>query len=443
MRAILGYIILVITVLYAVSRNHRWALFGMIACDNIRPGDPFIGFGMESVRFSITYYVVGLGLLLVFYRRYRITFDRFHWPILLLFMSVVNSGLHAPCWGPAVFQIDFWFKMLLQYYLICAFIRDEKEMRELYWAIALSVVVVGIRYCYGKFFTYERRFEGATGDRNEMAMAMAMAVPFVFILGLTTRDVRKRMFIWSLLIPIGLSNVLSLSRGGMLGMIGVSGYLLYRLHHKRWIVVVGVVGGLVVLGNLPTEVTARFMTIGHASRTDESARGRLNAWDASKAMARDRPMTGVGVGNFLVYFKRYAPNPNSIHVAHSSFYQLLGEQGLPGVAVWLYLVVMVWVVASWAEVKLNRLERGAWTPGRYYLIALKASWIGYVSCGAFLSQEDMDFFYHLVAITSRFTVFLNHRETELIEKCKRELREQANRPVELAYPLPDGATPAV
>ena len=228
-----------------------------------------------------------------------------------------------------------------------------------------------------------------------------------------------------------------------LGLIAVGGYLLYRLHHKRWIIVVGVVGALVVLGNLPTEVTARFMTIGRASKTDESARGRLNAWDASKAMARDRPMTGVGVGNFLVYFKRYAPNPNSVHVAHSSFFQLLGEQGIPGVAIWLYLVVMVWVVSSWAEVKLNRLERGAWTNGRYYLIALKASWVGYVSCGAFLSQEDMDFFYHLVAITSRFTVFIGQREQELIENRKRELREQANRPVDAPFALPEGARPAV
>ncbi len=442
MRVALGYMILVFTVLWAITRNHRWALFGMIACDNIRPGEEHIGLGMMSVRFSFTYYAVSLGLLVLFYRRYRITSDRFHWAIFALFLAMVNSGLHAPCYGPALFRIDTWYKMLVQYYLICAFIRDEREMRELFWAIAGSVFFVSLRYAQAKFFTYERHFEGATGDRNEMAMTMVMAVPFFAILGLTARDVRKRIFAWACIAPLGLCTILCLSRGGMLGLIAVGGYLLYRLHHKRWIVVVGVVGALVVLANLPTEVTARFMTIGHASKTDESARGRINAWRAAGNMARDRPLTGVGVGNFLVWFKRYAPNPESVHVAHSSFYSLLGEQGYPGLLAWIYLVVMTWLVASWAEVRLARLERGQWTQGRYFLVAVKSSWVGYVICGAFLSQEDMDFFYHLVAITSRYTVFVGRREEEVAEERRKELQSKANQPTLPPFPLPPGALPA-
>lgn len=431
MRVALGYMILLVTVLYALTRNHRWALFGMIACDNIRPGDEHIGFGMESVRFSITYYIVALALLLVFYRRYRITSDRFHWAVFLMFISVVNSALHAPCYGPAAFQIDNYYKMLMQYYLICAFIRDERESRELYWAIGLSVVTVAIRFCWGKFIGYERNFEGATGDRNEMAMACVMAVPFMVILGLTTKHIVYRAIAWSTLIPLVLTIGFSLSRGGMLGMIAVGGYILYRLHHKRWLIVVGIAVALVGVANMPSEIVQRFATIGSASKKDASAIGRLNAWDAAKNMARDRPLSGVGTGNFLVWFKRYAPNPNDIHVAHSSFYQLLGEQGYPGVIIWIWLVVMCWMVASWVEVRLVRLEHGAWTHSRYYLVMIKASWVGYVLCGAFLSQEDMDYFYHLLAIVSRFTVFVRRREDEVRSEHQRALLAQANKPIEV------------
>ncbi len=430
MRVALGYMILMVTVLWALGRNHRWALFGMIACDNIRPGDPHIGFGMESVRFSITYYGIAIALLLGFYRRYRLTSDRFHWAILVLFLSVVNSALHAPCYGPAAFQIDNYFKMLMQYYLICAFIRDEREMRELYWAIGLSVVTVAIRFCWGKFIGYERNFEGATGDRNEMAMACVMAVPLMATLGLTTRHVIYRMLAWATLVPLALTIGFSLSRGGMLGLIAVGGYMLYRLHHKRWIVVVGIVVAIVGVANMPSEIVQRFATIGSASKKDASAIGRLNAWGAAKNMARDRPFTGVGAGNFLVWFKRYAPDPNDIHVAHSSFYQLLGEQGYPGVAIWIWLVVMCWMVASWVEVRVIKLEHGAWTNTRYYLVMIKASWVGYVLCGAFLSQEDMDFFYHLLAIVSRYTVFTQRREDEARAARQQSLLDQSNRPIE-------------
>ncbi len=437
MRVALGYMILLATIFWALARNHRWALFGMIACDNIRPGDEHIGFGMESVRFSISYYAVALGLLLVFYRRYRITSDRFHWGVFLMFISVVNSALHAPCYGPAAFQIDNYYKMLMQYYLICAFIRDERESRELYWAIGLSVVTVAIRFCWGKFIGWERNFEGATGDRNEMAMACVMAVPFMAILGLTTKNIIYRLIAWSTLVPLVLTIGFSLSRGGMLGLIAVGGYILYRLHHKRWIVVVGIAVALVGVANMPSEIVQRFASIGSASKKDASAIGRLNAWGAAKSMAHDRPLTGVGSGNFLVWFKRYAPDPNDIHVAHSSFYQLLGEQGYPGVAIWIWLVVMCWMVASWVEVRLVRLEHGAWTNGRYYIVMVKASWVGYVLCGAFLSQEDMDFFYHLLAIVSRYTVFVKRREDELRAERQKALVAQANKPIEVPAVLAD------
>ncbi len=212
--------------------------------------------------------------------------------------------------------------------------------------MGLSMVVVGIRYCYGKFLLGEHRFEGATGDRNEMAMAMVMAWPLLFMLGLTTKVMWKRAVAWASLVPLMLSIVFCLSRGGMLGLIAVVGYVLYRLHHKRWLWVVGICGGLVGLANLPTTVTARFMSIGSAAKKDASAIGRLNAWGAARAMVRDRPFWGVGSGNFLVYFRRYAPDPNDVHVAHSSFYQLMGEQGLPGLIVWLYLVLMTWTVGE-------------------------------------------------------------------------------------------------
>ena len=60
-------------------------------------------------------------------------------------------------------------------------------------------------------------------------------------------------------------------------------------------------------------------------------------------------------------------------------------------------------------------------------MGLKASWIGYALCGAFLSQEDMDFFYHLVAITSRYTVFIREKELAFIAQ-QRELSAPSERP---------------
>lgn len=442
MKTLLGYAILLLSLAVVFLRNPRWAVYGMVMCDNIRPGDEHIEFGMESVRFSITYYAVALGFLLVFYKRYRMTSDRFHWAIFFLFLSVVNSALHAPCFGPAFVQIDNYYKMLLQYYLICAFIRDEKQIRELFWAIGLSMFVVSLAFFYNKFYLGRANWEGATGDRNEMAMAGVMAFPMMFMLGLTAKDRAVKLFAWGTLPFLALMILFSLSRGGMLGLGAVGGYLLYRLHHKRWLIVVGVITAIVGLLNMPSEVAARFMTIGSASRRDASAIGRLNAWSAARAMARARPLWGVGTGNFLVYFRRYAPDPDDVHVAHSSLYQLMGEQGFVGVFMWGYIVLMTWLVATWCEWRIVRLDRGKWSHTRYYLVMIKGSWVGYVLCGAFLSQEDMDFFYHIVAITSRFTVFIADREAIVrAERAARIAAEKEFNRKELVLP-PVGGGPS-
>lgn len=418
MLATIGWVVLVITVLMSL-RNPRVAVFGMIWYDHIRPGDEFIyrfntdGFFLadaRTVKFSITYYAVAALMLLVQYRRYRITSDRFHWSIFFMFLAVVNSALFAPCFGPAIIRVDDYYKMFLQYYFICAFIRDEKQMRSLFWAIGLALLMVSFRYCYGKFILGEYRFEGATGDRNEMAMAMVMAFPFFLILGLTSQRRVTKIIAFASLAPLAASILFSLSRGAMLGLIAVNAYTLYRLHHKRWLIVLGVVVAIVGLMNMPPQIVARFSTIGTASKQDASAIGRLNAWSAARHILADRPMNGMGVGNFLVYFRRYADDPEDVHVAHSSFYQLMGDMGYPGLIVWIYNVAMLWFVTTWLEMRVTRLDRGKWTDTRYYLLIIKAAWVGYALCGAFLSQEDMDFFYHLLAICSRFSVFIEVRE---------------------------------
>lgn len=416
----IGYLILVATALLAF-RHPRVAVYGMVICDNLRPQDPHIRLGFDSVKFSITYFAIGLLTFLLYYKKFRLTSDRFHWSILIMFLAVMNSAIFAPCYDVTLPEIDRYFKMFLQYYLICAMVRDEREMRELFWAIGLTMLVVSLQFMNIKFVTGELPnvpFEGATGDRNEMAMAVNMALPFILILGLTSPKRWVKLACFGMLGPMTVCVFFSGSRGGMLGYGAVMGYTLYRLHHKRWLIVLAVIVGLAGVANLPSTIVMRFATIFTATKKDASTIGRLNAWAAARNIIKDRPLMGAGTGNFLVYFKRYAPDPNDVHVAHSSFYQLMGEQGFPGLLTWIYLVAMCWLVATWLEMRLVRLNRGRWDDARYMLVAIKASWVGYVLCGMFLSQEDMDFFYHLVAMVSRYGVFVGAREAQVYAERK-------------------------
>lgn len=412
MRALIGWALLMVTVVLAL-RHPRVALFGLVACDYIRPQqgeDGRVLWGFEGVKFSMVLNGLALLLLLLGARRFPLRWERFHGGVALLFLSVVNSAVFAFRPELAWPRVYDYLLTVLQYVFICAFIRDLEDLRKLYWAIGLSVALVGVRYCYGKFVLGEYGWEGPTGDRNELAMTMVMALPFLFVLSLTARKVAARVVALVAIAPCALVTVFSLSRGGFLGLLAVGLYVLFRLHHKKWLIGLAVVGVVAGISLVPPEFYERIGTVKTAHRDDASSRGRINAWYAAVEMAKDRPLTGVGVGNFLVHFRRYAPDPDDPHVAHSSFFQILGDAGLPGLLSWLFLVGALWAGAARVEKHLIYTRRGRWTDERYYVLAVKAAWLGYVVCGAFLSQEDFDFFYHLLGITSRLMVFVVVRE---------------------------------
>jgi probable O-glycosylation ligase (exosortase A-associated) len=329
---------------------------------------------------------------------------RFHLGVLLLFLAVVNSAVFAFRSELAWPRVYDYALTLLQYVFLCAFIRDLRDVRKVFWAIGLSISFVALRYNYGKFGLGEYGWEGPTGDRNELAMMMVMAMPILLVLGVTAEQRISKWIALAAVAPCALVVIFSLSRGGVLGLAAVALYILARLHHKKWIIGLGVVAVLAGMSLVPPEFYERMGTVQTAADSDASSRGRINAWHASMAMVRDRPMTGVGVGNFLVRFRHYAPNPEDAHVAHSSFFQILGDTGLPGTAAWLFLLITLWLSAGSVENEIRRAEHGRWTDARYYVFAVRAAWIGYVICGLFLSQEDFDLFYQLLAITARLAV---------------------------------------
>jgi probable O-glycosylation ligase (exosortase A-associated) len=241
-------------------------------------------------------------------------------------------------------------------------------------------------------------------------MMIVMALPFLFILALTTKRFAARMLALAAIAPCALVVIFSLSRGGFLGLAAVGLYILFRLHHKKWLIGLAAVGIMAGLSMVPPEFYARIGTVNHAAEQDASSRGRINAWHAALAMVEDRPLTGVGVGNFLVHFRRYAPDPDDPHVAHSSFFQILGDAGLPGVLAWLSIVAGIFLAAVRVERRMKALDRGRWSDERYCIMVVKASLLGYVVCGAFLSMEDFDFLFQLLAITSRLGAWTLARE---------------------------------
>jgi putative inorganic carbon (HCO3(-)) transporter len=146
---------------------------------------------------------------------------------------------------------------------------------------------------------------------------------------------------------------------------------------------------------MPDQWGSRMSTIAEYQQ-DSSALGRINAWWMTWNLAKDRFFGG----GFAIYdpdvFVLYAPNPNDVHAAHSIYFQVLGEHGFVGLALFLTIWFLVWRSASWLR------RNGAGHPESQWTATLgamcQASIVAYAVGGAFLSLAYFDLPYNLLVL---------------------------------------------
>jgi O-antigen ligase len=151
----------------------------------------------------------------------------------------------------------------------------------------------------------------------------------------------------------------SYSRGAWLGVVAgglVSGLVAFRRHWMYFGALVPIVA-LIVLGGaasvVPGALSDRLASISADARpfdaaaitiTDDSfaAVERMAHWQAGWRMFEDNPLDGVGIGNFNErypdYFVRTAFRVSQGH-AHNFYIQVLGETGIPGLLLYLTMLL--------------------------------------------------------------------------------------------------------
>lgn len=149
-----------------------------------------------------------------------------------------------------------------------------------------------------------------------------------------------------LLIPVGTQ-----ARTGLVCM-GALGVLYLRTAKHRILIAAGmVVAVLVAIPFLPESYTARMNTIEN-NKSDQSASTRLAVWGWTVDYARANPMGGgfnVYLANNLRFETKSVETAGSTAVVktevvedgarafHSSYFEMLGEQGFPGLILWLVI----------------------------------------------------------------------------------------------------------
>jgi len=315
------------------------------------------------------------------------------WTSLTTLFAINHAG--------AMIEWDRFIKtsVLMLMTLMC--IRERRQLTILIWIIATSIGFYGVK---GGIFTIKTggNFmvvgppQSFIAGNNEMAFALIMVLPLMRYLQLQSQNKWIR---FGLLGAMGLS-VASIagshSRGALLAGSAMLFTMWWRGRRKVLFGAIIVAGLIVLLLFLPPAWFERMNTIKDYQQ-DGSAMGRLNAWAFAINLVEDRPIVGGGFRTFIPrLFYVYAPNPTDFHDAHSIYFEVLGEHGLPGLAIFLSLAGMTFLTAQ--RIRRVTADRSELVWARDLAGMIQVCLIGYAVGGIFLGLAYFDLYYHLVMI---------------------------------------------
>jgi len=317
-------------------------------------------------------------------------------------------------------------KIQLMIFISLFILHSKQHVQVLMWIVALSVAFFGVK---GGFFTLRGGGEmlvwGPEGsfiaDNNHLALATIMTIPLLFYLYHRTPKRWIRLCLLAAMVLCGFSALGSYSRGGLLAIAAMIGFLWTKSRGKLATGFVLLLLIPIAIGFMPEKWGERMRSI-ETYEQDASSMGRINAWQMAINLANDRPLVG---GGFEIYtpkvFSRYAPNPDDLHAAHSIYFQMLGEHGYVGLLLFLLLWWLVWRDAGWIIKHSRDRTDLQWALDLARMI--QVSLVGYAVGGAFLSLAYYDVPYNLLVVLV-LTRRLVERELEGADQ-KQELPAEA------------------
>jgi probable O-glycosylation ligase (exosortase A-associated) len=310
--------------------------------------------------------------------------------------------------------------------------QTRERIQSLVWVVTLSLAFFGVKggayMLTGGGGMVLGPPGGFTQGNTEISLALTMIVPLLWYLTLQSTHPWVRLGLKLSIMLCAVAVLGSYSRGGLVAILGMTLFLWLKSRKKVAITLIVIMMVPAVLTMMPDTWFRKMATI-ETYQQDTSAMGRINAWGFATNLAQDRPLTGGGFGAFTKEnFLKYAPEPTDFHDAHSIWFEMLGEQGFIGLALFGLIWLLSWRTGS-RIIRLAR-EREDLRWARDLAAMIQVSLVGYFVGGSFLGLAYWDFPYVLMALL-----------VVTLAVVQRELAVQPESQAAPVAPLPGGPEP--
>ncbi len=269
---------------------------------------------------------------------------------LVMFISSVTSFARNS--SMKIFMVYSVFMM--GYFIITNTVKNKKSLYLMFSIMTVSAVLVALYGIYQHIFGFA---EGTTWTDTEMFTDIQTRVVSTFgnpnVLGeyLLLMIPAVCAFVWNApkignrvvnLLPLGLLGlcmIFTYSRGNWLGLIAAA--MIFVSFYDRKFIWLGIM--LVLLSPLfmPQSIVNRFLSIGDVSDTSTSY--RVYIWFGTIKMLKDYWFCGIGPGTeaFNMIYPHYAYASIVAPHSHNLYLQILAENGILGILVFLALLIVL------------------------------------------------------------------------------------------------------
>src|SRR5215470_7546019 len=295
---------------------------------------------------------------------------------------------------------DTFIKTVIIFILMVNLIDTRQRIFSLWKLVVICGVALGVSaiksYAKGEFTAQGLRIEGLVGgmfeNPNDLATALDLLLPFAVLLTLISKGL-ARLFYLGCAAVLTIGVLVTLSRGGFLGLIASSGVLLWKLGKGRQLKTI--LGAALICGILfavmPGGYGARIATIFNNEQDQTgSAQLRRELMERAATIAVSRPIVGVGMGNFHIYsIKEKA--------AHNAYLEIAAELGVTGLIAYLFVIFAPFRSLH----RIERQTRGMRSKSEremYWLsVTIQGAFITYMVCSFFASIQYLWYLYYTAA----------------------------------------------
>lgn len=353
---------------------------------------------------------VSAGLAIATYglatlRGHRFTVMTTEIKLILCFVGIAVISIPGSVWpgGSLDFFFDIFSKSVIVFFMVANLLTSQKRLHTLLWAIcmfsafnaftAVNGFLHGNVMVAGDLMRSRGGYSGLSQDPNDLALSLNIAIPFVWYLFEYTEKRFEKILLGVMLALCIIGVVVTYSRGGFLGLLGLFLWMMVIQVKKRGIgaLLKGLILAAVFFALAPGSYSERILTIGDSSKdVTGSSDVRWTLMKEAVNITMEHPF-GAGLKMHNVLIKRV----NSAMVGvHSAFLEVAADLGVIGLV--LFSLVFWKLMRSMQQIRASPLS-SLKTVG--LAEATEVSLVAFGVSGMFLAVAYQVPFYLLAGIT--------------------------------------------